>query len=116
MNVDNMLKDIINELGFDLYAQGSFTSSSDYPSSFFTYTQIDSEVDRHYDNQDNRTVWSFWLNFYTTEWSTVQTVLDRVRNLLKENNWLVPNRGRTVESDSEDHVGKELTIYFIEYN
>ena len=105
---------LIESLGYELYEQGSFTSTEQYPESFFTCENFETNVDKHYDNDDFRTVWGFWLSFYSTDIANVQNVIDDTRRLLKQNGWKVPTRGNDVDSGSSQHAGRELTIYFEE--
>ena len=56
------LRTLLETLGYEAYEQGSFTSEEEYPNSFFTYWNYDTDS-KYYSNKAYLTIWSFWVNF-----------------------------------------------------
>ena len=112
----NKLITLLESLGYKAYLQGSFTSTSEYDESFFTIWNFDTDTDKYFDNLEHRCIWSFWVNFYSTDPSLVDFMIDEARKLLKENGWIVKGKGNDVASDRPDYTGREIKVYFIEKN
>lgn len=114
----NEMKDILykllESLGYEVYEQGSFTDDEEYPQSFFTIWNDDTEPFEYYDNKENGYVWSFTLNFYSVDPSLTTSALIDVKNLLIKNNWIVPGKGKDVYSASKKHSGRSIKVKFIE--
>lgn len=105
---------LLETLGFDVYEQGSFTTTDDYPSSFFTFWNYESNIDKYYSNKPIRCVWKFWVNFYSKDPGKPEEIMEATRLLLLENGWIVTTKGIDIQSDSKEHFGRELNAYFIE--
>lgn len=110
----NELIRILESLGYNAYLQGSLTSTEEYDESFFTFWNFDTDIDKYFDNLENRCIWSFWVNFYSTNPDLVDSVLTKARNLLKENGWIVNGLGNDVDSGTPNYTGREIEIYYIE--
>lgn len=108
------LYELLESLGYGAYQQGSFTTTEEYPDHFFTVWNIDTPVDKHYDNSPSRCVWSFMISFYSTDPSLPESALENAREILKENGWIIPSKGKDIHSDSMKHFGREINAYFIE--
>lgn len=108
------LYELLESLGYGAYEQGSFTTTEEYPNHFFTVWNIDTPIDRHYDNTPSRAVWNFMINFYSIDPLLPEVALENARKLLRENGWIIPNKGRNAVSESRNHFGRELNAYFIE--
>lgn len=108
------LYELLESLGYGVYEQGSFTTTEDYPKHFFTVWNLDTPIDRYYDNTPSRAVWDFVISFYSIDPLLPESALKSASRLLKENGWIVPTRGKDVVSDSKNHSGRELNAYFIE--
>lgn len=89
-------------------------SEEDYPSSFFTFWNIETPEDKHYNNEAARAVWGFWVYLYSDDPSIVDAKLEEARKLLKSNDWIVEGKGEDVASDVETHTGRMFTCYKIE--
>lgn len=111
-----MVDVLINKLemfGYPVYRQGSLTETA-YPDSFFTFWNVDSPDHAHYDNQVYGTVWSFMVNFYSTNPALIHTVLESARVLLKGDGWIIPSRGYDVPSDEPTHTGRGYVAYYLD--
>lgn len=110
----NKLVELLESLGFKAYLQGSFTTNKDYPASFFTYWNFETDIDKYFSNFEYRCIWSFWINFYSCE-EDVDKMMEKARKMLKDNGWIVRGKGQDSNSDNPDYAGRELEIYYIEY-
>ena len=108
------LYELLESLGYGAYEQGSFTTTEEYPEHFFTVWNIDTPIDRYYNNTPSRSVWEFAISFYSVDPLLTESVLESARELLRKNGWIIPTRGKDVASDSMRHSGRELNAYFIE--
>lgn len=113
-DMTDTLISLLAGLNYPVYRQGSFTSTDDYPDSFFTFWNENSPDHSHYDNQTYGTEWEFSVNFYSTDAALTYSVLDSARVLLKQNNWIVPSKGYDVVSDEDNHTGRGLTVLYLE--
>ena len=109
----NELYEILSSL-FPTYPQGSFTSTEDYPNTFFTYYNFNTPIEKSYDNNDFKTSWGYWINLYSVDPNLLEKTLIKARKLLKEKGWKIPTKGNDIASDSPNHSAKELTIYYME--
>lgn len=109
-----LIECIENAFGYPVYLQGSMTNDAVYPTSFFTFWNIETQSTSYYDNQEHQCVWSFWLNFYSIDPMLVDTVILQVREVLKENGWIVPSKGQDINSGNQEHSGRSLEIHKIE--
>ena len=108
------LINLLKTFGFPVYRQGSMNREEDYPSSFFTFWNIETPEDKHYNNEAARAVWGFWVYLYSDDPSIVDAKLEEARKLLKSNDWIVEGKGEDVASDVETHTGRMFTCYKIE--
>lgn len=113
-DMTDTLISLLDGLNYPVYRQGSFTSTDDYPDSFFTYWNEDSPDHSHYDNQTYGTKWEFSVNFYSTDAALTYSVINAARDLLKQNNWIVPSKGYDIVSDEDNHTGRGLTVLYLE--
>ena len=117
--IDKMTDELIallETLGYSACLQGSYTDPKEYPESFFTVWNFDSDIDKFYNNKEYRCIHSFWINFYTCKPEIVKETLEKTRKLLKDNGWRVPSKGVDVASGHVDYIGKELEVYYDEKN
>lgn len=110
---DNLIE-LLESLGYPVYKQGSFSDTDKYPDNFFTFWNNDSPDHAHYDNTDYGTEWDFDVNFYSNNPNLTYSVLLEIRSLLKENGWIVPDKGHDVMSDYPTHTGRGITALFLE--
>lgn len=105
---------LLETLGYEVYEQGSFTDSKEYPDNFFTIWNDDTETLDYYDNQENGYVWYFTINFYSISSILTVDVLLQAKALLILNGWIVPGKGNDVYSASKHHSGRSIKAKYIE--
>lgn len=110
--MEDALIALLESFGHPVYRQGSV---SEYPPSFFTFRNNDSEDHAHYDNiVDYGTNWDFSIYFYSIDPSLTYSVLSDAITLLKQNEWIVTSKGFDVRSDEQTHMGRGFTAYYLE--
>ena len=112
--MDENLIALLETFGYPVYRQGSLSDTDTYPDSFFTFWNNDSPDHSHYDNTDYGTEWDFDVNFYSNNPDLTYSVLLEARTLLKENGWVIPEKGHDVMSDEPTHTGRGITALFLE--
>lgn len=112
--MDENLIALLETFGYPVYRQGSLSDTDTYPDSFFTFWNNDSPDHSHYDNTDYGTEWDFDVNFYSNNPDLTYSVLLQARTLLKENGWVIPEKGHDVMSDEPTHTGRGITALFLE--
>lgn len=105
---------LLESFGYPVRLQGSLTKDEAYPKSFFTFWNDETFANAHYDNDEINFVWSFTVNFYSTDPVLVNTVLLDAKKLLKSNGWIVPGKGYDVPSDEPTHTGRSIEVIYIE--
>ena len=107
------LIELLESLGYEAFLQGSFTSEADYPESFFTFWNTDTE-NYYISNKKVETSWYFWINFYSTDPNLVETVTSKTAELLRKNNWIVDGEGKDIQTDSPNYSARELEVIYIQ--
>lgn len=115
---DELIK-VLTSLGYEegktIFQQGEMGKDEVYPTSFFTFLNIDTPDDGFYDNEPTRAIWSFYLFFYSSDPAKTNTELERATKELKKNGWIIGSRkGYDAPSDVETHTGRRTTVYKIE--
>lgn len=107
------LIETIEELGYQIFLQGSLLQDEKYPDSFFTFWNFQGD-ESYYNNESKKCVWGFWLYFYSNNPKLVETEMLKAKKLLKENNFIVAGQPTDTGSDEITHTGNMLEIYYIE--
>lgn len=94
--------------------QGSMSKEDEYPDSFFTFWNNQTDDDAFYDNNETRTIWNFDLNFYSNDPALVNGVMLEVKPLLKAVGFIPNGSGYDVLSDEPTHTGRGMNLLFIE--
>ena len=115
-----MMKDtlisLLEAFGYPVFLQGTLADDGSYPSSFFTFWNNDSYDGNHYDNEPICTIWSFYVNFYSTDPDLVNTKLLEAKALLKANGFIISGKGYDVASGVPTHTGRGMTALIRESN
>lgn len=114
MNVIDLLINTLTPLGYPVFRQGSLAENEAYPESFFTFWNVDTHDEGFYDNSENFTVWDFDLNAYSTDPATVEEMLIKAKEKLKEADFIVRGKGHDVASDEITHTGRGINVLKIE--
>lgn len=109
---------LLQTFGLPISLQGSLNKNSAYPSSFFTYWNDTTEDNAHYDNDAIAFNWQFTIYYYTQNENAAQMdgVFLQIRNLFKQNGWIMTGVGYDVPSDEPTHVGRAIDVYYIQQN
>ena len=110
------LIELLETFKYPVRLQGSLSKDEPYPASFFTFWNDETTDLSHYDNNAIAFVWDFTVYFYSNSPTLVNSVLIQLRQLLKENGWIVPGVGYDVPSDEQTHTGRAIDIMFIQQN
>lgn len=114
MDVKQLLIDTIESFNYPVYQQGSMSDSDDYPVSFFTFFNNNTNDDAFFDNTATRIIWDFDLNIYSVDPAVVNTALANAKPLLKAAGFIVNGVGYDVMSDEETHGGRGINVLYIE--
>lgn len=114
-DVKTLLIDTLTaEYNLPVILQGSLSAEEAYPDAFFTFWNNYTDDTAFYDNEETQTVWNFDLNYYSTDPTSVNTVLLQAKRLLKTVGFIPDGSGHDVLSDEPTHTGRGLTLFFIE--
>ena len=113
---ETLISLLTEEFHLPVIQQGSMDPEAAYPESFFTFWNNDTSDGSHYDNDAVAFVWDFDVNFYSSDPSAVNTVMPRVRQLLRANGWIVPGVGYDVTSDEPTHTGRGINALYLQKN
>lgn len=115
MDIKQLLIDtVFNYFHYPVYQQGSMSDSDEYPDSFFTFFNNETNDDNFFDNQETITIWDFDLNIYSIDPDVVNTTLRDAKPLLKAAGFIVNGVGYDVLSDEETHSGRGINVLYIE--
>ena len=107
---------LLETLKYPVYLQGSINSLEEYPESFFTFWNFETPESAFYDNDAGRAVWGFWVYFYSTDPTLVETQPEAARKLLKANGWILQGKANDISVDKPTHTGAFFTVHkFEEY-
>jgi len=113
--MEDKLIELLETFGYPVILQGSLLPDEPYPDSFFTFWNNFSEGENYYDNDEKSTVYSYDVNFYSTNPELIYTKLREVKRLLKENGFIVSGDGHSVVSDEPTHDGRGLDVLYLKY-
>ena len=107
--------ELLSQLGFPVYRQGSMTEDEEYPATFLTFWNFETPEDKHHDNQATRAVWGYWVYCYSDDYPTMINTLEAARQLLMKAGWIsTDGRGQDVRSDVDTHTGRMITVHYVE--
>lgn len=97
-----------------IFRQGSLGEDDKYPDTFLTFwSSAESELTA-YSNETATVVWRFDVNVYSTSAATVYSLAGSLRAAIKAAGWQTPDRGHDVGSDEITHVGRGISVTYIE--
>lgn len=108
------LIEILENLNYPVFLQGSLNNEAEYPDTFFTFWNFETPESGFYDNGASKAVWGFWIYIYSNDPILVEMELEKARNLLKEAGYIASGKGEDVASDIDTHTGRMIEVYFIE--
>ena len=113
--MENLLIEILENFGFPVKLQGSLLPEEVYPDSFFTFWNNSSDGESYYDNEEKSIVYSYDVNFYSTNPELVYTKIREVKSALQNVGFIVSGDGHSVASDEITHTGRGIDVIFIKY-
>jgi hypothetical protein len=114
MDIKQLLIDTLSSFDYPIYQQGSMSNDEQYPDSFFTFFNNETNDDAFFDNQETMTIWDFDLNIYSIDPEVVNSALLEAKPLLKQAGFIVNGVGYDVLSDEPTHTGRGINILYIE--
>lgn len=110
--MEDLLIETLETLGYPVFLQGSLLADEPYPDNFFTFWNNDSYGNSYYDNAECSIVFSYDVNFYSTDPESVYTTLRNAVTALKAAGFIVSGDGHTVASDEDTHDGRGINVLY----
>ena len=111
--MEDVLIGLLETFKIPVIRQGSLNPSQPYPDSFFTFWNDDESGQSFYDDDISIVTYSFSVNAYSTAPSTAYNLIDSARTLLRQNGWIITERGYDVPSDEISHIGRGMSVTFL---
>jgi len=102
----------LTSLGYPIIQQG--TLKGEYPDSFFTFLNLETNDDTFYDNQEHSCVWHFIVAFYSIDPQLTNTKLIDAKRLLRANGFICDGKGYDAQSDEPTHTGRCMNVLYSE--
>lgn len=107
---DELITSLENEFNCPVIRQGSMGADEEYPARFFTFWNRRSAYDAFYDDEAHAEIYTYDLNFYSSNFEEISTILRTAVKLLKKSGWVSSGPGHDVASDEDTHLGKGITV------
>lgn len=105
---------ILENLGYPIFQQGSLGDDEQYPDTFLTFWNNNTDGETYYDNEEHNYIWDFDVNIYSIDPNIVNTELLKAKELLKKEGFIVNGKGYDVISDEPTHTGRGINVKKIE--
>lgn len=107
---------LFEEMGYKnaegFFRQGSLTDET-YPAEFFTFWNIDTPQDRHYDNKLTRYNEYVQVGFYTNDATKIYSVMDDFIERARSKGFVIAGLPRDANADKKDYFGRVCYIRII---
>lgn len=111
------LIELLETFKYPVFLQGSLNPAEAYPDSFFTFWNPSNNDSGFYSGSPIRSVWLFFVYFYSNDPELVATIPEQARQLLKINNFIVQGMPNDISVDRPTHTGAFFETYiFDNYN
>lgn len=114
--MEDLLIETLESFGFPIVLQGSLLPDEPYPNHFFTFWNNESYGNSYYDDSEQSTVFSYDVNFYSTNPEWVYTKLREAMVALKQAGFIVSGDGYSVMSDEPTHDGRGVNVLYLRRN
>ena len=110
--MEDLLISTLEVLGYPVRLQGSLLPNESYPDSFFTFWNDSADGASFYSNMEGAVLWSYSLNFYSSDPLLVNTKLVEAKRLLSGAGFIVSGSGYDVPSDEPTHTGRGISLLY----
>ena len=83
MVIDKLLE-ILEAYKVPVYKQGSMSDDDEYPETFITFWNSDTEDHSHYDNDNYGVTWTYQVYVYSSNPSNTYSILESIRKDLTD--------------------------------
>ena len=97
---------------YPAYSQGSL-SPEEYQGTFFTYWNYE-RPEIFADNKPVGAHWGFWVYCYSDDPKTLDKALQDAVEALRAAGFIIENPGVDAASDKRSHIGRMITVKYIE--
>lgn len=108
------LEAVFNELKLPYSRQGSYESDAEFPESFFTFWNFNTPESGWYDNESHKTIWVWYVYFYTKDPSKLYTEMDLLVDELKKRGFIIETRGQDIKCERPDYIGRYIRTTYIQ--
>ena len=105
---------ILEALKYPVIRQGSLSPENPYPETFFTFWNTDETGQSFYDNETMSAAYVYNVFAYSTNPSLAYELIRTARGLFKSGGWIITDRGFDAQSDEITHVGRGMSVAFLE--
>ena len=111
--MEDKLIELLSSLKYPVIRQGSLAPDEKYPDTFFTCWNNSDYDHSNYDNKTFLSEESFDVNVYSTSADTVYSLQREAQALLKQNKFIIAQRGYDIASDEITHVGRGMEVIYL---
>ena len=108
------LERVLESTGFEYARQGSFAEAGPLPSAFFTFWNVDTPLESHYDNEPARRIWRWQVYFYTTDPSLLYSAMDSLLATAREEGFVLEGGAWDLSADEPGYVGRTARLAYCE--
>ena len=113
--MEDALIALLQTFGYPVRRQGSLAENEAYPDTFFTFWNTSEDGESFYDNDAASVSYDYYVNVYSTNPSTVYSLLESARELLRGSGWITVQRGFDIASDEPTHTGRGMEVEYLNY-
>lgn len=114
--MEDLLIETLESFGYPVKLQGSLLPDEPYPDHFFTFWNNNSYGQSYYDDDERSTVYSYDVNFYSTNPEWVYSKLREAKAALKKAGFIISGDGYSIASDEPTHDGRGMNVLFLRRN
>lgn len=103
---------LFGDMGYPYYRQGS-VADDDYDPAFFTFWNIDTPQDAHYDGKLTRYHEYVQIGFYTNDATKIYSVMDDFIERAKSKGFVIAGMPQDANADKDDYFGRICYIRII---
>ena len=108
--MEDLLITILETFGFPVRLQGSLLPDEPYPDNFFTFWNVGSGDNSHYDDEPASILYEYTVNFYSIDPANVYETLRAAIVALRTAGFIVSGDGHSVASDEPTHDGRGVDV------